>query len=270
MYGHRSSNSDYLNSMTLCRQCSERYNLGSCQYTKSEQASVLTKGGGGFPKVRQIATDKALTAVKCGKQTQPSAHSTIAGSKWKPGDVAHDERLNNLASENTKDTGFTCLVLERVSRVTEERHVQKRTHKRLPTSYCKRKSCLPWLEIKVGDKSNTETPTMLQGAIPPPQATEAPCFGAGTPPAPPNLPAVASNPTQALLCQHRQKPKHPQQKGNSVNGACPSSLSITVLHPLLCVSLFLEIRCHSVAHYQTLKLTMYPKQVSNSRQLFHI
>lgn len=167
MYGHRSSNSDYLNSMTLCRQCSERYNLGSCQYTKSEQASVLTKWGG-FPKVRQIATDKALTAVKCGKQTQPSAHSTIAGSKWKPGDVAHDERLNNLASENTKDTGFTCLVLERVSRVTEERHVQKRTHKRLPTSYCKRKSCLPWLEIKVGDKSNTETPTMLQGAIPPP------------------------------------------------------------------------------------------------------
>lgn len=73
-----------------------------------------------------------------------------------------------MASENTKDTGFTCLVLERVSRVTEERHVQKRTHKRLPTSYCKRKSCLPWLEIKVGDKSNTETPTMLQGAIPPP------------------------------------------------------------------------------------------------------
>lgn len=89
-----------------------------------------------LPKARQIATDKALTAVKCGKQTQPSAHSAIAFSKWKPGDVAHDERLTNLASENTKDRGFTCLVLESVSRVTEERHVQKGTHKgcRLPTA----------------------------------------------------------------------------------------------------------------------------------------
>lgn len=58
-----------------------------------------------------------------------------------------------------------CLVLKRVSRVTEEGHIQKWTHKRLPTSYCKRKSWLPWLEIKVGDKSNRETPTMLQGAI---------------------------------------------------------------------------------------------------------
>lgn len=117
------------------------------------------------PKARQIATDKPLTAVKCGKQTQPSSHSTIAGSKWKPGDVAHDERLNNLASENTKTQASRVLCFKRVSRVTEEGHIQKWTQQRLPTSYCKRKSWLPWLEIKVRDKSNRETPTMLQGAI---------------------------------------------------------------------------------------------------------
>lgn len=62
-----------------------------------------------------------------------------------------------------------------------------------------------------------------------------------------------------------RSPKHPHQKGNSINGAC-SSFSIAVLHYFfIFVSLFLEIRSHSVVHYQTLKLTMYPKKVSNSR-----
>lgn len=62
-----------------------------------------------------------------------------------------------------------------------------------------------------------------------------------------------------------RSPKHPHQKGNSINGAC-SSFSIAVLHYFfIFVSLFLEISSHSVVHYQTLKLTMYPKKVSNSR-----
>lgn len=126
--------------------------------------------------------------------------------------MAHDERLNNLASENTKDTGFTCLVLERVSRVTEERHIQKQTHKRLPTSYCKRKSWLPWLEIKVEDKSNRETPTMLQGAIPP--GNRGSLFWSwNTSCPPPHLLEVTSDPTQALLCKHRQKPQAPTPEG---------------------------------------------------------
>lgn len=171
-----------------------------------------------------------------------------------------------MASENTKTQASRVLCFKRVSRVTEEGHIQKWTQQRLPTSYCKRKSWLPWLEIKVRDKSNRETPTMLQGAIfPHPGQQRLPVLELEHHLRP--LEILQLPPILQRQCSANtgRSLKHPHQKGNSINGAC-SSFSIAVLHYFfIFVSLFLEISSHSVVHYQTLKLTMYPKKVSNSR-----